>query len=160
MDVCGAKFWWSLLLESLSTFGTPPSLNDCTHLETVWYTMSPLPNASNTCVWYSCEFILWRTGELLFAHRNTASLYRFPLQNEIAKALMLACKMHVHSCTSHGNIYKLHSTRFEMYLVHFPCCHIFYQQSKCHEVRSGPCIGLINICYIHVKYMWYCEYLT
>jgi len=146
-----ARFWWNLLLESLSTVGTPPHLNACTYLETVWYTITPLASASNTCTWHSYEFIPWRTGELLFVYRNTAPLFRIPCQNEIAKALMLACKMRVHCCTSNGNIYKLHATCFQAYLVHFPCCHIFGQKSKCREVRRGPYIGLVNICCFHIK---------
>jgi len=147
-------------LEGLSTFGTPPPLNACIHLETVCYTMTPLLNASNTCMWHSYEFIPWRTGVLLFVHRNTAPLYTLPCQNEITKALMLACKMHVHCCTSDGNIYKLHLTCFQAYLVHFLCCHIFDQKTKCHEVWRGPCIGLVNICYFHIKCMWCCECLS
>lgn len=147
-----ARFWWNLLFESLSTVGTPPPLIACTHLETVWYTLTPLLN--------SYEFIPWRTGELLFVHRNIAPLYRILCQNETAKALMLACKMHVHCCTSNGNIYKLHATCFQASLVHFPCCHMFGQKSKCRKVWRGPCIGLVNICYFHIKCLWYYEQLS
>jgi len=122
--------------------------------------MTLLLIASNTCTWHSYEFIPWRTGKLLFVHRNIAPLYRLPCQNEIAKALILACKMHVHCCTSNDNIYKLHATRFQASLVHFPWCHIFGQKSNGREVRKAPCIGLINICYFHIKCLWYCEYLS